>query len=730
MDKEATRGVLRDIHTLYTVGTMGSRTDAELLERFLARADSDAEDAFATLVARHGPMVLGVCRRMLPASHDAEDAFQATFIVLARRATSIMRKERLANWLHSVAVRTSQVARRRVTRQRAAERRLMNETSQARPEPAEDREELLPILDEELNCLPRRYRVALVACEIEGKPRREAARQLGIPEGTLSTHLARGRKLLRERLQRRGVNLEVGPIAGLAGLLVENAVPEQLIGPTVRAALMESSASGATAIVTKAVSSLAEKVLKMMFLSRLSLVVAAVTTAAAAMATAVALGWASTAAESPKAESMRSGPVDKAGAARDRYGDPLPEGTVARLGSNRFRGGDQPVNTMRFSPDGQTLLTVSQDFLVRLWETRTGRLLHEFLAGSGSAAGSVGIVFSPDGKQIALSGMERPAGDKPGYDLVLLVVDATTGKEVRRLPVRDRNSDLALAFTPDGKSLISLGDSGIFRIEEITSGVELLHREFPRDGTGSLVLLSPDGRLVAIWTGANTRKLYLWDWRGADEPREAKVPRERIGRLVFSPDGKALLACGDHESFVCEWDVATGDLKHEIELRDDISPSDLALTPDGQTIAVSDRGNQRGKNFSGGVLLLERGTGKLVRELPTPGVRQSTSSFRPMAAGWRPSAESASMFGTGESARKWRGALPVIKAGSVRSRRRPAVLSPPPATITRSASGTPPPASSAGDCNTVAGCGPSRSPPTAGSWLRPAWIIPSACGTS
>ena len=319
---------------------MGGRTDAELLERFLARGDSDAEDAFATLVARHGPMVLGVCRRMLPASHDAEDAFQATFLVLARRAASIVRRERVASWLYSVAVRTAQVARRRVARQRAAERRLMDETSEAKSEPAEDREDLLPILDEELNRLPHRYRVALVACELEGKPRREAARQLGIPEGTLSTHLARGRKLLRERLQRRGVSLGVGPIAGLAGPLVENAVPEQLIGPTVRAALLDSSAAGATAVVTTAVSSLAERVLKMMFLARLSLVVAALTTAAAGMATAVALGWTPTAAESPKADStqVRSGGQGRRG-----------QGSIRRSASRRRGGaaGEHPVPRRR-----------------------------------------------------------------------------------------------------------------------------------------------------------------------------------------------------------------------------------------------------------------------------------------------------------------------------------------------------------------------------------------------
>jgi RNA polymerase sigma factor (sigma-70 family) len=596
MDNEATRGILRDIHTLYTLGTMGGRTDAELLERFLARGDCDAEDAFATLVTRHGPMVLGVCRRMLPASHDAEDAFQATFLVLARRAGSIVRRERVASWLYGVAVRTAQVSRRRVARQRAAERRLMDETSEAKSEPTEDREDLLPILDEELNRLPHRYRVALVACELEGKPRRDAARQLGIPEGTLSAHLARGRKLLRERLQGRGVNLGVGPIAGLAGPLVENAVPERLIGPTVRAALVDSSAAGATASVTTAVSSLAEGVLKMMFLARLSLVAAALTTAAAGMATAVALGWSPTAAESPKADLTRAGPVDKAAAARDQYGDPLPEGTVARLGSSRFRGGDRPVDAMRFSPDGQTLLTVSQDFLVRLWETKTGRLLHEVLPGFRSFSSPVGIAFSPDGKHIALSGSQPTKADPPGYDPVRLVVDATSGKEVGRLPVTDHNVDLGLAFTPDGKSLMSLRGTGVFRIEEIASGAELLRREFPRDSTGSMTI-SPDGKLVAIWTGANTQKLYLWDWQGGAEPRGLKLPRDRVDRPVFSPDGKALFACDDLEPFVYEWDVTTGDLKHQIELRDDIYPNGLAITPDGQTIAVTDYGNRRGKNF-------------------------------------------------------------------------------------------------------------------------------------
>src|SRR4051794_18681135 len=211
MDRRTAGSVLREIRTLYTVGALGGLTDSQLLDRFLARG-GDAEDAFAALVHRHGAKVLGVCRRMLPASHDAEDAFQATFLVLARRAASIGRREQLGSWLYGVAVRTAKEARRRAARQRAIERQMMN-VSRFESERPEDRDDLVLLLDEELNRLPERYRSALVACELEGKSRREAAGQLGIPEGTLSTHLARGRKLLHERLLRRGINLGVGPIA-------------------------------------------------------------------------------------------------------------------------------------------------------------------------------------------------------------------------------------------------------------------------------------------------------------------------------------------------------------------------------------------------------------------------------------------------------------------------------------------------------------------------------------
>ena len=235
MARGSTKNALRQIRTLFELGTLGGLTDVQLLELFLSRSGDDAEDAFAALVHRHGPMVLGVCRRMLGNSHDAEDAFQATFLILARRAGAIGRRDRLANWLYGVAVRTAKEARRRAARRQARERRAMDNVK-AESEPTGDWDDLIPILDEELSRLPDRYRAALVACELEGQSRHEAAQRLGVPEGTLSTHLARGRKLLRDRLVRRGVSLGVGAWAGLPRGAVEAAVPERLLSSTVRAA--------------------------------------------------------------------------------------------------------------------------------------------------------------------------------------------------------------------------------------------------------------------------------------------------------------------------------------------------------------------------------------------------------------------------------------------------------------------------------------------------------------
>src|SRR5262249_3964487 len=190
----------------------GGATDAELLGRFRAQ---QAQAASAALVRRHGPMVLGVCLRVLRHRQDAEDAFQATFLVLARRASSIRKQESVGSWLHGVAYRTSREARSAASRRRTRERQVSSPPEPA-VEPTEGPGDLPGVVDAEVSRLPDRCRAAIVLCDLEGRPRREAARQLGIPEGTLSSRLAAGRRLLAARLTRRGVTLPASAlVAGL-----------------------------------------------------------------------------------------------------------------------------------------------------------------------------------------------------------------------------------------------------------------------------------------------------------------------------------------------------------------------------------------------------------------------------------------------------------------------------------------------------------------------------------
>jgi RNA polymerase sigma factor (sigma-70 family) len=179
-------------------------TDGQLLECFLSQRD---DAAFECLVRRHGPMVLGVCRRVLHHVHDAEDAFQATFLVLARRAASLRDRELVGNWLHGTAYRAALEAK-------AARRRVKERQVRAMPDPETmdkaDWAELRLVLDHELNRLPEKYLAAILLCDLEGRTRKEAARQLGVPEGTLSGRLTTARRLLAKRLAGRGVTLSGG----------------------------------------------------------------------------------------------------------------------------------------------------------------------------------------------------------------------------------------------------------------------------------------------------------------------------------------------------------------------------------------------------------------------------------------------------------------------------------------------------------------------------------------
>ena len=285
----SSREVVRHLRTLYQFGVAGSLGDEQLLDRFLARRDEASEEAFAELVQRHGPMVLGVCRRILGDAHEAEDAFQATFLVLARKAASVSRREKVASWLYGVAVRTAKEARTRAARRRAREERV---SSPIHVEPPDDGfpDELRDILDEELARLPARHRGPVVLCELEGLPRPEAARRLGIPEGTLSSRLARAKARLRDRLASRGVSL---PIAAISAILLREAraatLPLNLLESTVEAATLVATGPIAAAALSASVASLSEGVLKTMLVAKLKGIALAVGTMTAVVSGAVVL---------------------------------------------------------------------------------------------------------------------------------------------------------------------------------------------------------------------------------------------------------------------------------------------------------------------------------------------------------------------------------------------------------------------------------------------------------
>jgi RNA polymerase sigma factor (sigma-70 family) len=230
--------------------------DRELLERFRARRD---EAAFAALVRRHARMVLGVCRRVVGHAQDAEDAFQATFLVLARRPGAIAPRAAVGGWLYGVAYRTALAARARSAR-RAAREKQVKEMPHPEVAPDDSCRELVPLLDRELDRLPEKYRLPVVLCELEGRPRKEVARQLGVPEGTLSSRLATARKMLARRLAPYGPSVSAAALATLLTESASAAVPAALVASTVRAA------AGA---VPAEVAALTQGVIKAMFVAKL-----------------------------------------------------------------------------------------------------------------------------------------------------------------------------------------------------------------------------------------------------------------------------------------------------------------------------------------------------------------------------------------------------------------------------------------------------------------------------
>jgi len=567
-------GLLQHVRAALTERKFGS--DAELLDRFIVHGD---EKAFAALMQRHAPLVLGVCRRVLRHDQDAEDVFQATFLVLARRAGAIRRRASLASWLYGVAYRLALKA------QAAAARRSLHEKQLPPPAPRDSAAdvtwgELRQVLDEELARLPEKFRAPLLLCYFNGQTQDEASRLLGCKARTFKARLARARGLLRGRLERRGLTLSTALVGPLLGPEVPSA-STVLCQSTVQAAKLFAARGALSGAVSVRVLALVEGGLRAMFVTKL-LVVSVALSALAFLAGGAAL-VASRAGPTTAIPVTAPAENTEQGQLTDRWGDPLPQGAIARLGTVRYRY--QAIGAA-FLPDDETVVSAKEDGAIQLWAAHTGRLVREIKPGQLQIRRAFAV--SRDGKSVAVSGS---LSEPPNFvwRSVVRVYDVSTGKEVRTFERDLRDGVETLALTPDGKFLLTLGGEGKLRVEEVATGLELLEHQFPGDIQPHLAL-SRDGSTLALASGPNSRKLFVWKWQTAEEPREFRTAAGyRGGRVAFSADGKLLADCSDIDPVVRIWDVQSARLLRKLQLPDleSYRHGHIVFSPDGKMMAAS-----------------------------------------------------------------------------------------------------------------------------------------------
>jgi RNA polymerase sigma factor (sigma-70 family) len=624
--------VVRQVRKVAAPCDTASASDAHLLDRFRASGD---EAAFAALVRRHGPLVMGVCRRVLRHHQDAEDAFQATFLVLARNAASIRRRAALASWLYGVARRVAGDARRAAARRQARERRATN-VGHAQPDLETAWRELQAVLAQEVERLPQKYQLPFVLCCLEGRSKAEAAAQLGWKEGTVSSRLAEARRRMQERLARRGLTLAAALCAVAATADTASALSSVLVTTTVGAAL--GAGAGTAAGASARVAALANAVTKAMFASKVKVAMAlllAVSLLAAAVGARIHRAFAEppTREATPPAEAK----PDKALAANpekaDAPADALPKGGVLRLGASRLRHG-VGVSQLVLSPDGTRLAAYGGGAL-SFWDTRTGGPLRRVdLPGAGY---EVSLVWLADGRGIAVLqeshrwGLREESGFEEGR--VWEFTDEKvapkfpplrgfmTGPRVRRPPA-DNESDWCYAVSPDGKNL-AIGRGGNFArdrailLRPLKTGVAVSEmpaaKELARQpGNCKLLLFTPDGkRLVAFKQARDEDEplVVVWDLAAGKETARFKTGRPTgiAGEPSVHPAAAVsdtTLAIGLDDGSASLWDLATGkkrtlDTNHvapgakqyagtNVEWQY-VATVGVAFAPDGKTLATSGR---------------------------------------------------------------------------------------------------------------------------------------------
>ena len=552
--------VLQHLRGLAGTAAAAEGSDGALLRHFAEHRD---EAAFNALVERHAALVWDVCRHVLHDTNDAEDAFQATFLVLAGRAASIRKHESVASWLHGVAHRIALRARTDAARRRVHEREPRSMSS-ADPSAEAAAREARSAVHDELRQLPPRYRNALVLFYLEGHSYDETARQLRCPVGTVRSRLARGREMLRRRLARRGLALSA------ACLAVAQSAPATAAGWLGRSAR-------AVALARQALVSMAATTLR----SVLALLLAVGVLAAGAGL----IGHHARADRQPP--SGGTSPTPRAPEGRGPA-DPLPPGAVARIGPTRFAAGST-VEAVTYAPGGKVLATGHGDNTIRLWDAVTGKELRRLV---GHADRVTGLAFSPDGKLLASRG-----GFVAFNDNSIRLWDVATGKELRRFgrttsnPPRSHYGSTAWAFavvfSPDGKLLASgAGDpgksDGTVHLWSVADGKEQRalkgHAGFVR-----AFAFAPHGKTLAS-AGADG-KVILWSVATGKQQRSLQAHKGEAWSVAFSPDGRTLASAGTDQR-VRLWEVATGKDFRVLKCLNPVKA--VGFSPEGRTLAWAD----------------------------------------------------------------------------------------------------------------------------------------------
>jgi RNA polymerase sigma factor (sigma-70 family) len=464
-------GVLRHLPSLRDTLALTEATDAQLLEWF-ARGHEEAP--FTALVRRHGPMVWSVSRRVLSHVHDAEDVFQATFLLLARKAASIRKAKSVGSWLHGVAHRLALKARLQQARRQSREKRAADMRA-TRPSGETSLSEVQAVLDAALGELPEKYRAALVLCYLEGKTQEAAAQRLGCPLATVRTRVARGRKLLRERLANRGLTLST---AGLAALLITSAAPAAapaaLVQAAVQAALPFAAGQSAAVLCSQQVAGLVAGGLRAMFLTKVKTATAllvAVSLVAGAVALTQTVTAADKAVKQPPAAASAQPPAAEAKlpAADDKdsitYGGRVlgPDGRPV-AGAKLYLTPAIVYHNQRSSSPEEAATGADGRFAFKAPKAHYGERF-TFVAATAANYGVGWVTVSPNGKRddltvqlvdddVPITGQIVDLEGKPvaGVTLTLLVVSAAPGEDLSAWlkTVQSRNG-------PKNQSLSSCG---------------------------------------------------------------------------------------------------------------------------------------------------------------------------------------------------------------------------------------------------------------------------------